>query len=107
MTSPTPTAFHAAQATPAAMPALMSDAERRAVLPQAIGGLDIERLQQFKGLMAAEDEPVQIGRMLFDRLYAYERIACAHASAQEPLRRLALGLFQTCRRSDEARNTLR
>lgn len=109
MTSPTPTtataANHAAaQQRPA--PALMTDAERRAVLPKPIIGMDVERLVQLKALMAAEGEVVHLARMLSDRLYAYERIACAHSSAQEPLRTLALGLFQTCRRSDEARYSL-
>lgn len=57
--------------------------------------LDMGALLRFKSLMAQERQPVQVARMCFDRDYAYERIATAHASAHDPLRRLALELFQT------------
>ena len=57
--------------------------------------LDMGALLRFKSLMAQEHLPVQVARMCFDRDYAYERIATAHASAHDPLRRLALELFQT------------
>jgi len=66
----------------------------RAVPPLATD-LDMGALLRFKSLMAQEHLPVQVARMCFDRDYAYERIATAHASAHDPLRRLALELFQT------------
>lgn len=61
-------------------------------------------LLRFKSLMAREGMTVHVARMCYDRLYAYERIALAHAGAQDPLRRLALELFQAYHRRDEARN---
>ena len=36
---------------------------------------------------------MQLARMCYDRLYAYERIAQAHASANDTLRAAALQLF--------------
>jgi len=51
---------------------------------------------RFKSMMAAEGHAVQVARMCFDRRYAFERIALAHTSSRDPLRRLALELFQTC-----------
>src|SRR5262249_49781570 len=62
------------------------------VLPD--GELGIGALLRFKSLMAAEGLPVHLARMCYDRLYAYERIAAAHAGSREDLRRLALELFQ-------------
>ena len=55
--------------------------------------LDPAALQRFKQLMAEERWPVQLARMCYDRLYAYERIAQAHASANGQLRAAALQLF--------------
>jgi len=43
--------------------------------------------------MAREGTPVNIARMMFDRPYAYERIAVAHGSADATLQRAALQLF--------------
>lgn len=65
--------------------------------------LDIAMLQEFKLLMGLEGWPVQIARMCYDRLYAYERIAQAHASASEALRQVALLLFQAYHRLDDGR----
>ena len=56
----------------------------------------LRTLQQFRHLMADQGHTVQLARMCFDRLYAYERIALAHASNDEPLRALALRLFHAC-----------
>ena len=64
-------------------------------VPPLASDLDMGALLHFKSLMAQERQPVQVARMCFDRDYAYERIATAHASAHDPLRRLALELFQT------------
>jgi hypothetical protein len=60
-------------------------------------------LLRFKSMMGQEGLSVHVARMCYDRLYAYERIACAQASAHDPLRRLALELFQAYHRRDEAR----
>jgi len=57
-------------------------------------GLKLSLLHRFKELMAAELWGVQLPRMCYDRLYAYERIAQAHASANAELRAVALALFQ-------------
>jgi hypothetical protein len=64
--------------------------------------LDIALLQEFKLMMGLEGWPVQIARMCYDRLYAYERIAQAHASASATLREVALQLFQAFHRLDAA-----
>ncbi len=58
------------------------------------------RLEAFKALMSREGLPVQLSRMLYDRLYAYECIAQAHATGNEPLRRMALQLFQVYQAGD-------
>jgi hypothetical protein len=49
---------------------------------------------------------VQMTRMCFDRLYAYERIALAHASSDPALRQLALQLFHACHYSGSAQRNL-
>lgn len=64
--------------------------------------IDMGALLRFKSLMALERQPVQVARMCYDRRYAYERMAVAHASAHDPLRRLALELFQAYHRRDVA-----
>ena len=51
-------------------------------------------LLRFKSLMAADGQDLHLARLCHDKLYAYERIAAAHASGSEELRRLALELFQ-------------
>ena len=60
------------------------------------GEANLHALQRFHVLMASEGHPVQMTRMCFDRLYAYERIALAHASGDPALRELALQLFHAC-----------
>jgi len=64
--------------------------------------LDMGALLRFKSLMALDAEPVSLARMCYDRLYAYERIAAAHASGRDPLKRLALELFQIYHRREGA-----
>ncbi|NKI97035.1 hypothetical protein [Rhizobacter sp. SG703] len=54
---------------------------------------DLLALSGFRTLMAREGTPVNIARMMFDRPYAYERIAVAHGSADAALQRAALQLF--------------
>jgi len=56
--------------------------------------LGIGALLCFKSMMAHEGQTVHLARLCYDKLYAYERIAAAHASSDENLRRLALELFQ-------------
>ncbi len=63
--------------------------------------LSVAALLQFKQLMAREGWLVHVARMCYDRLYAYERIAQAHASADGELRRAALALFQAYHRLDQ------
>lgn len=68
--------------------------------------LGMGALLRFRSLMVQQGHSVQVARMCFDKLYAYERIASAHATESEPLRRLALELFQAYHRRDEMRQTL-
>ncbi len=64
--------------------------------------LGIGALLRFKSLMAADGQPVQLARLCYDRLYAYERIAVAHSSGDQALRHLALELFQIYHRRQSA-----
>lgn len=64
----------------------------------------LHALGRFRELMASQGEGVHIARMCFDRLYAFERIAAAHATNHGPLRELALHLFQACHYGDPARH---
>ncbi|TDM09470.1 MAG: hypothetical protein C4K60_09460 [Ideonella sp. MAG2] len=68
--------------------------------------LGMGALLRFRSLMVQQGQTVQVARMCFDKIYAYERIASAHATESEPLRRLALELFQAYHRRDEMRQTL-
>lgn len=51
-------------------------------------------LEQLHALMHRQHLGLQTTRMLYDRLYAFERLAAAYASSDEVLRELALELFQ-------------
>lgn len=62
--------------------------------------VSLDELVVFKARMAAEGRTVHLARMCYDRPYAFERVADAHASAQEGLRRQALSLFQAYQRRD-------
>ena len=68
--------------------------------------IEMGALLRFRSQMAQHGQSVQVARMCFDRLYAYERIATAHATGADALRRLALELFQTYHRRDERRHAL-
>lgn len=74
-----------------------------AVPATAPADIEMGALLRFRSQMAQQGQPVQVARMCFDRLYAYERIATAHAIGADGLRRLALELFQTYHRRDERR----
>jgi len=91
MTMPVPHA-DAARVDFLPLPPAATAAARPPVRPDP--GLEIGALLRFKSLMAGVGQPVQLGRMCQDRHYACERIAAAHAYGDEPLRRLALELFQ-------------
>ncbi len=64
--------------------------------------LGVGALLRFKSMMAVEGQTVHLARLCYDKLYAYERIAAAHASSDENLRRLALELFQIYHRREPA-----
>lgn len=50
-------------------------------------------IQRFALLMDEQGLPVQAARMGYDRIYALERIATAHATRSQMLRQMALRLF--------------
>lgn len=58
-----------------------------------VGPIDSSDLQLFTAQMAYAQIALQPTRMLYDRLYAIERLAAAHASASPALRELAMRLF--------------
>jgi hypothetical protein len=64
--------------------------------------LGVGALLRFKSMMALEGQTVHLARLCYDKLYAYERIAAAHTSGDENLRRLALELFQIYHRRQQA-----
>jgi len=62
---------------------------------------DLKALGRFRTKMAEQAQPVNVARMMFDRSYAFDRIALAHSSADESLQRLALRLFAQYAKTDE------
>ncbi|MEO8153316.1 MAG: hypothetical protein ABI605_09630 [Rhizobacter sp.] len=62
---------------------------------------DLKTLGRFRGKMAEQALPVNVARMMFDRPYAFDRIALAHSSADASLQRLALQLFAQYSKSDD------
>jgi hypothetical protein len=58
-----------------------------------VASVSVAALARFRRLMAFDGERVDLPRMCLDRLYAYERIACGHASADSRLREMSLQLF--------------
>lgn len=65
-----------------------------------------EQLQTFARLMQANEWPLDVGRLFMDSRYAYERFALAHTSTHEPLRQLALVLFEGYQRLESRRKNL-
>ncbi|MDT8998441.1 hypothetical protein RQP53_04030 [Paucibacter sp. APW11] len=59
------------------------------------GAVEGGELQRFAELMQLERLPLQPTRMIYDRLYAFERLAAAHASANPDLQAQALQLFDS------------
>lgn len=66
-------------------------------------GVEMGMLLRFRSLMALEHQPLQVARMCYDRIYAYERIAAAFGCANDPLKRLALELFLAYHRQEHPR----
>lgn len=65
------------------------------------GAVEMSELLDFQRLMHKDGQTLQPTRMLYDRLYAFERLALAHASASETLRAKALQLFQRYQQAGE------
>ena len=55
--------------------------------------LRLETLLQFMREMSKRGLPLQGERLLYDRIYAFERLSVAHSSAWPKLRDLAIQLF--------------
>jgi hypothetical protein len=66
-----------------------------------VGAVDGGDLQRFHTLMACEGLSLQPTRMLYDRLYACERLAQGHASANASLRNLAMRMFNSYQQAGE------
>ena len=62
---------------------------------------DLKTLGRFRSKMAEQALVVNVARMMFDRPYAFERIALGHSSADESLQRLALQLFAQYAKTDD------
>jgi hypothetical protein len=79
------------------MPHLLPPSQPRWVRADSlplVADVSLLQLARLRRLMAADGEHVDVPRMCLDRLYAMERIARAHASADTRLRALALAMFQ-------------
>ena len=63
---------------------------------------DLKTLGRFRSKMAEQAMPVNVARMMFDRPYAFDRIALGHSSADEALQRLALQLFSQYAKAEDA-----
>jgi len=63
---------------------------------------DLKALGRFRTKMAEQALPVNVARMMFDRSYAFDRIAMAHSSADASLQRLALQLFSQYAKAEDA-----
>ena len=72
---------------------LCARAERVQVRLPLGGQVDPLLLHRFASRMAVRGHAVQLARMGYDRLYAIDCLALAHASADEALRADALRLF--------------
>jgi hypothetical protein len=65
------------------------------------GAVSLLELMELQTLLQAEGQSLQPTRMLYDRLYALERLAAAHASANPQLRERALRLFDRYQQAGE------
>jgi hypothetical protein len=69
-------------------------------------GTDRLQLLAFASLMHVNQWPVDVSRLFMDSRYAYQRFALAHTSTDEPLRHLALLLFEGYQRLESRRKNL-
>jgi hypothetical protein len=65
--------------------------------------IDVTLLRQFILAMAERGDPVDSARMFLDPVYAFRRLAAAHAGSDEALRSLSLKLFEPCQQFEERR----
>lgn len=65
------------------------------------GPVTMSELQHFERLMQQEGASVQPTRMIYDRLYAFERLAKGHVSSNTELRELSLNLFESYQSAGE------
>jgi hypothetical protein len=88
-------------------PAFIEESEQlwMSQLAQSLGA-NSEQLRTFACLMQANQWPVDIGRLFMDSRYAFGRFALAHTSTDEPLRHLALILFEGYQRLENRRKNL-
>jgi hypothetical protein len=54
---------------------------------------DLQTLGRFRHKMAGQGIGVNVAQMVFDRAYAFDRIALAHSTSDLGLQRMALRLF--------------
>ena len=66
-----------------------------------VGDVTVLVLARLRQLMAVEGCTLDLPRICVDRLYAFERIAIAHTSANPQLRELALALFSAYQREPD------
>lgn len=77
-----------------APPEFLCGARGRARVRLPVGGrVKTATLLRFAGAMAAAGQPLQMARLGYDRLYALDCFARAHASPDAALRADALELF--------------
>lgn len=82
----TPDLFHAP-------PEFLCAGSRAKTVALPLGGqVSPTLLRRFARLMAQQGAPVQLARMGYDRLYAFECLARAHACEDDALRAMALRL---------------
>jgi hypothetical protein len=54
---------------------------------------DLQTLGRFRARMAQQGIAISVAQMVFDRAYAFDRIALAHSTSDLGLQRMALRLF--------------
>lgn len=79
---------------PLETPCVPKPASEAADERQAPLAVDLRTLVRFKALMAEQGWRIEIARMIFDHVYAHERLSWARGCADESLRRLALDMFR-------------
>lgn len=88
----TPELFHAP-------PEFLCGGPRAKAVALPLGGqVSPVLLRRYARRMAQRGTPVQLARMGYDRLYAFECLARAHACEDDALRGLALALFDAFER---------